>query len=82
MFPQHVSDYEGIIAAVKGQSVKAKQLAAQLIPRFFKFFPTLASRAMTAQFDLLEEDELGVSFRVTSLMGLLIQNNPRIKFQN
>ncbi|KAG6510743.1 hypothetical protein ZIOFF_028778 [Zingiber officinale] len=56
----HEDDYQGIIAAVKGQSVKAKQLAAQLIPRFFKFFPSLAAEAMTAQFDLLEEDEFGV----------------------
>lgn len=55
-----MSDYEGIIKAVEGKSVKAKQLAAQLIPRFFKFFPSLALRAMTAQFDLVEEDELAV----------------------
>lgn len=64
---QHVSDYEGIIMAVKGQSVKAKQLAAQLIPRFFKFFPSLASKALTAQFDLVEdEEELGVGFSLCS----------------
>ncbi|RWV98478.1 hypothetical protein GW17_00038670 [Ensete ventricosum] len=37
----------------------AKQLAAQLIPRFFKFFPGLSSRAVTALFDLVEEDDLG-----------------------
>ena len=61
LFLKNVGDYEGIIMAVKGGSVKAKQLAAQLIPRFFKFFPSLASKAMTAQFDLVEEDELGVS---------------------
>ncbi|RRT45985.1 hypothetical protein B296_00039556 [Ensete ventricosum] len=40
----------------------AKQLAAQLIPRFFKFFPSLSSRAVTALFDLVEEDDLGVRF--------------------
>lgn len=58
---QHLGDYEGIITAVKGHSVKAKQLAAQLIPRFFKHFPSLATEAMSAQFDLVEEDELAVS---------------------
>ena len=57
-----MSDYEGIIAAVEGHCVKAKQLAAQLIPRFFKFFPGLSSRAVTALFDLVEEDDLGVRF--------------------
>lgn len=65
---QNVSDYKGIIMAVKGGSVKAKQLAAQLIPRFFKFFPSLAIEAMTALFDLVEEDELGVNlFAIVSL---------------
>jgi hypothetical protein len=45
---------------VKGQSVKAKQLAAQLIPRFFRSFPALATRAMEAMFDLVEMEELPV----------------------
>lgn len=57
---QNVNDYEGIIRAAKG-SIKAKQLAAQLIPRFFKFFPSLSSQAVEAHFDLCEEEELGVS---------------------
>jgi hypothetical protein len=57
---QHAADYEAIIAAVKGQSVKAKQLAAQLIPRFFRSFPALATRAMEAMFDLVEMEELPV----------------------
>ncbi|XP_042510978.1 apoptosis inhibitor 5-like protein API5 isoform X2 [Macadamia integrifolia] len=57
---QNVEDYEGIIRAAKG-SIKAKQLAAQLIPRFFKFFPSISSQAVEAHFDLCEEEELGVS---------------------
>lgn len=57
---QHVGDYEGILMAVQQGSTKAKQLAAQLIPKFFKFFPGLASKAASAHFDLLEEEELGV----------------------
>jgi hypothetical protein len=59
-FCQNEADYLGIIAAAKG-SAKEKQLAAQLIPRFFKHFPGLSSDAINAQLDLCEEDELGVS---------------------
>lgn len=54
-----MKDYQGIIDAAR-TSVKAKQLAAQLIPRFFKFFPDLSSQAVDAHLDLIEEEELGV----------------------
>ncbi|KAK5792195.1 hypothetical protein PVK06_033309 [Gossypium arboreum] len=64
---QNVKDYEGIIDATK-TSIKAKQLAAQLIPRFFKFFPNLSSRALNAHFDLIEEEDLAV--RVQAIRGL------------
>ncbi|KAK2966060.1 hypothetical protein RJ640_029992 [Escallonia rubra] len=62
---QHVGDYEGIIKAATSPSIKAQQLAAQLIPRFFKFFPGTAVSALDAHFDLCEADELGVSFFVS-----------------
>ncbi|TYG66295.1 hypothetical protein ES288_D06G256700v1 [Gossypium darwinii] len=64
---QNVKDYEGVIDATK-TSLKAKQLAAQLIPRFFKFFPNLSSRALNAHFDLIEEEDLAV--RVQAIRGL------------
>ncbi|PWZ27802.1 Apoptosis inhibitor 5-like protein API5 [Zea mays] len=57
---EHAADYEAIIAAVKGQSAKAKQLAAQLIPRFFRSFPALGTRAMSAMFDLVDMEELAI----------------------
>ncbi|MBA0569294.1 hypothetical protein Golob_006734, partial [Gossypium lobatum] len=63
----NVKDYEGVIDATK-TSLKAKQLAAQLIPRFFKFFPNLSSRALNAHFDLIEEEDLAV--RVQAIRGL------------
>ncbi|KAL5715900.1 hypothetical protein ACHQM5_017661 [Ranunculus cassubicifolius] len=63
----YVKDYEGIIQGAKG-SIKAKQLAAQLIPRYFKFFPNLAQQATNAHFDLVEEEELGI--RVQAIRGL------------
>ncbi|XP_068665157.1 apoptosis inhibitor 5-like protein API5 isoform X2 [Aristolochia californica] len=62
----HVSDYEGIIKAAKG-STKAKQLAAQLIPRFVKFFPGLAADAINAHFDLCEDEESAV--RIQAIRG-------------
>uniref|UniRef100_A0A0D9YR37 Apoptosis inhibitor 5 n=1 Tax=Oryza glumipatula TaxID=40148 RepID=A0A0D9YR37_9ORYZ len=64
---QHAADYEAIISAVKGQSVKAKQLAAQLIPRFFRSFPALAPRAMEAMFDLVDMEELAT--RIQAIRG-------------
>ncbi|GAB2228445.1 hypothetical protein Droror1_Dr00010284 [Drosera rotundifolia] len=63
----HVEAYKSIIRATKG-SIKAKQLAAQLIPRFFKFFPDLSSDAVYAHLDLCEEEVLGV--RVQAIRGL------------
>ncbi|KAJ7968662.1 apoptosis inhibitor 5 [Quillaja saponaria] len=64
---QNKKDYQGIIDAAK-TSIKAKQLAAQLIPRFFKFFPDLSGSALDAHLDLIEEGELGV--RVQAIRGL------------
>ncbi|KAL6646882.1 hypothetical protein ACP70R_015576 [Stipagrostis hirtigluma subsp. patula] len=64
---EHAADYEAIIAAVKGNSVKAKQLAAQLIPRFFRSFPALGTRAMEAMFDLVEMEELAI--RIQAIRG-------------
>ncbi|KAJ7947052.1 apoptosis inhibitor 5 [Quillaja saponaria] len=64
---QNKKDYQGIIDAAK-TSIKAKQLAAQLIPRFFKFFPDLSGSALDAHLDLIEAEELGV--RVQAVRGL------------
>ncbi|WMV48897.1 hypothetical protein MTR67_042282 [Solanum verrucosum] len=64
---EHRQDYEGIIAAANG-SVKAKQLAAQLIPKFVKFFPELAEQALDQHLNLIEDHELGV--RVQAIRGL------------
>ncbi|PKI72740.1 hypothetical protein CRG98_006825 [Punica granatum] len=60
-------DYQGIIDAAKS-SIKTKQLAAQLIPRFFKFFPDQSGPALERHLDLLEEEDLGV--RVQAIRGL------------
>ncbi|XP_073140636.1 apoptosis inhibitor 5-like protein API5 [Henckelia pumila] len=65
---QHADDYENIIKAAKSSSVKGRQLAAQLIPRFFKYFPGLSVSAVDAHLDLCEAEELGV--RVQAIRGL------------
>lgn len=54
-----MKDYKGIIEEAKS-SIKARQLAAQLIPRFFKYFPDLSGPAVECHLDLLEEEDLGV----------------------
>ncbi|ERN13987.1 hypothetical protein AMTRI_Chr01g111050 [Amborella trichopoda] len=73
---KHASDYQGIIEAAKG-SLKAKQLAAQLIPRFFKYFPDLAHDAANAHFDLCEEEEeLGIRIQAIRGLPLLCRDCP------
>ncbi|KAF9588135.1 hypothetical protein IFM89_007611 [Coptis chinensis] len=72
---QNVEDYEGIIRAAKG-SIKAKQLAAQLIPRFFKHFPGLAGQAFEAYLDLCEAEELGVRVQAIRGLPLLCKDTP------
>lgn len=64
---KNVSDYKGIIETAK-TSVKAKQLAAQFIPKFYKFFPALSGAALDVHLDLVEAEELGV--RVQAIRGL------------
>lgn len=41
-------------------SMKAKQLASQLIPRYFKFFPSLSTDAFDAHMDCIDDGDLGV----------------------
>lgn len=65
---QNVEDYKSIIEAARSSSIKARQLAAQLIPRFFKFFPGLSGSAVDAHLDLCEAEELGI--RVQAIRGL------------
>lgn len=54
-----MEEYEGIIKMSK-TSMKAKQLASQLIPRYFNFFPTLSTHAFHAHVDCIEDGDLGV----------------------
>ncbi|GFS36467.1 apoptosis inhibitory protein 5 [Actinidia rufa] len=59
---QHVKDYRSIIKATdERNNIKTKQLAAQLISRFFKFFSELSDLAVDSQIDLCETEDLGIS---------------------
>ncbi|KAL6538317.1 hypothetical protein OROGR_012305 [Orobanche gracilis] len=69
---QNQKDYKGIIAAANG-TVKAKQLAAQMIPKFFKYFPELSEQALDQHLYLCEDEELGWAkhhVRVQAIRGL------------
>ncbi|KAK4783204.1 hypothetical protein SAY86_007578 [Trapa natans] len=72
---QNVKDYQGIIDAANS-SIKSKQLAAQLIPRFFKFFPNLSGPALDCHLDLLEEEDLGVRVQAIRGLPLFCKDNP------
>lgn len=49
------------IEGTKGDE-KLKKLAAQIISKFFKHFPTLQCQAIEAIFDLCEDDNTTVSY--------------------
>ncbi|XP_022083553.1 apoptosis inhibitor 5-like [Acanthaster planci] len=53
---QHEAEYRSILSAVSA-GASEKKLAAQFIPRFFKFFSGLAETAINAQLDLCEDDD-------------------------
>ncbi|XP_052202202.1 apoptosis inhibitor 5-like protein API5 [Diospyros lotus] len=73
---QHVEDYRSIIDAAKSENDKARQLAAQLIPRFFKFFPELSESAIDSHLDLCEAEELGVSVQAIRGLPLFCKDTP------
>ena len=54
--------YESLLNATKHHSSSVKTLVAQSIPRFYAQFTKMQERAMDAQIDLLEDDNLGVRF--------------------
>ena len=57
---QHEAEYKSILSATKS-GASEKRLAAQFIPRFFKYFPHLSDQAIDAQTDLCEDSDVSVS---------------------
>ena len=56
---QHEAEYKSILSATKS-GASEKRLAAQFIPRFFKYFPHLSDQAIDAQTDLCEDSDVSV----------------------
>jgi hypothetical protein len=56
---QYEEVYRGILNGTKG-ATKTKCLAAQLIPRYFKYFPKLSDESLNALMDLCEEEDTQV----------------------
>lgn len=56
---EHEAKYMEIIQSVKGDTSE-KMLACQFIPRFLKDFPHLTSKALDAQLDLVEDDDVSI----------------------
>eukprot|EP00244_Chara_vulgaris_P010881 TRINITY_DN513_c0_g1_i1.p1 TRINITY_DN513_c0_g1~~TRINITY_DN513_c0_g1_i1.p1 ORF type:complete len:554 (+),score=150.28 TRINITY_DN513_c0_g1_i1:552-2213(+) len=73
---KHEAEYLGIIAGAKGDN-KAKQLSAQLIPKYLKFYEGLSSEAINAQLDLCEEEEVGVRVQAIRGLPMLCKDTPQ-----
>ncbi|XP_047003170.1 apoptosis inhibitor 5 [Schistocerca americana] len=72
---EHENEYLEILKAVKG-SPKEKRLASQFIARFFKHFPALADKAIEAQLDLCEDEDIAIRKQaVKDLPNLCKDNN-------
>ncbi|XP_071809643.1 apoptosis inhibitor 5-like [Asterias amurensis] len=53
---EHQDEYRSILSAITA-GTSEKKLAAQFIPRFFKYFSDLEDTAINAQLDLCEDDD-------------------------
>ncbi|XAR68297.1 hypothetical protein NMG60_11003377 [Bertholletia excelsa] len=74
----HASDFEAIMraAAAEDSSVKVKQLAAQFIPKFVNYFPSLSCQALDQYLYFLEEEDLGVRIHAIRGLPLFSKENP------
>lgn len=60
----HIESYKYILNAVRTGQERAKVLACQFIPKFFKYFDKLASQAINAMLDLCEEESRTVCYLI------------------
>jgi hypothetical protein len=75
-------EYQEVLAGVKSDSSKVKQLASMIIPKYYKSFPALQGLALNALLDLCEDDELPVccgsfSFDYFALTRIWVDSNLR-----
>eukprot|EP00058_Branchiostoma_floridae_P018117 XP_002603606.1 hypothetical protein BRAFLDRAFT_93150 [Branchiostoma floridae] len=75
---QHEAEYLEILSAVKGEN-NVKRLAAQFIPRFFKYFPSLSEKSLDAQLDLCEDEDSSIRRQaIKELPNLCKTNNDHL----
>lgn len=78
---EHETAYLSILSAVKG-GANEKRLASQFIARFCKYFPSLAEKALDAQFDLCEDVDINIRKQaikdLPSLGKSCLEHLPRI----
>ncbi|GJQ65219.1 hypothetical protein Trydic_g7353 [Trypoxylus dichotomus] len=71
---QHSQEYLEAIEGTKGDE-KEKKLAAQIISKFFKHFPSLQSQAIEAIFDICEDDETSIRIAAMKTLPSLCKEN-------
>lgn len=71
---QHSQEYLEAIEGTKGDE-KEKKLAAQIISKFFKHFPSLQLQAIEAIFDICEDDETSIRIAAMKTLPSLCKEN-------
>ncbi|XP_070568084.1 apoptosis inhibitor 5-like [Ptychodera flava] len=78
---EHEKEYLSILSAVKG-GTNEKRLAAQFIPRFFKYFSSISEQAIDGQLDLCEDEDVSIRRQAIKELPNLckgsLENIPRI----
>ncbi|XP_067931561.1 apoptosis inhibitor 5-like [Watersipora subatra] len=72
---QYEKEFLSIIASVKGGSAE-KRLASQLISRFFKYFPQHTEKAMNAQLDLCEDEDVNIRKQAIRDLPAICKESP------
>ncbi|KAJ8952432.1 hypothetical protein NQ318_014524 [Aromia moschata] len=70
---QHSKEYLECIEGTKGND-KEKKLAAQIISKFFKHFPSLQDQALNAILDLCEDDDSMIRISAMKVLPLLCKD--------
>eukprot|EP00808_Paulinella_micropora_P001087 g27246.t1 len=60
--------YTFLVLSVTSEDAKARQLVADMLPEYFKLFPSMSEKALNAQLDLCEDGELQI--RCHAVRGL------------
>lgn len=75
---KHEKEYISIIDYVKTSDTKERILAAQLISRFFKYFPSFEEAAFDSIVDLCESADVGVRKHATMALITICRDCPHL----